>query len=229
MRVSSTLLQILSCIITVHSWNIAKIPFNTLARNFIVLPAACLALTCTSPLLPAHASTLAEQLAAMQAAQNAIDAQDVEWIPLNGELGKLGVSFRDYRSGKAEKDPTSPTVRSGSAVTTEMSIRMKKFATQNDPGGVRYYSTKIDTPANELKWTVGDGSILPSLEQGMEGMSKNSLRRIEIPSTLVFQARKTNQLPLPSSKDEEGQRRFKNLFKTDATLIFEVLVKQVQE
>jgi hypothetical protein len=55
---------------------------------------------------------------------------------------------------------------------------------------------------------------------------KNAVRRIEVPSTLVFAARKANQLPLPTTKD--GKRRFESLFKTDATLLFEVLVTRIK-
>ena len=93
--------------------------------------------------------------------------------------------------------------------------------------GVRYYSTKLDTPYDALTFTVGSGEILPGLEEGMNGMKRNALRRIEVPSIQIFKARSLNQLPLPSDSDEDGKRRFKNLFKTDATLIFEVLVNKI--
>lgn len=114
----------------------------------------------------------------------------------------------------------------GAKIAVEMTIRCKSFATANEPGGVKYFSTKEDTDFNEIAWTVGDGQLLPDLEEGMMGMHKNALRRIEIPSTMVFAARKANQLPLPTTKD--GKRRFESLFKTDATLLFEVLVTRIK-
>ena len=117
-------------------------------------------------------------------------------------------------------------MQDGSKVAAEMTIRCKSFSTANEPGGLKYFSTKDDTDFNELAWTVGSGALLPGLEEGMKGMHKNGLRRIEIPSTQVFSARKADQLPLPTTKD--GKRRFENLFKTDATLIFEVLVTRVK-
>ena len=117
-------------------------------------------------------------------------------------------------------------VKSGSKVAVEMTVRCKSFSTVNEPGGVKYFSTKDDTEFNELAWTIGDGALPPGLEEGMAGMHKNALRRIEIPATLVFAARKANQLPLPTTKD--GKRRFESLFKTDATLLFEVLVTRVK-
>ena len=60
----------------------------------------------------------------------------------------------------------------------------------------------------------------------MMGMHRNGLRRIVLPSTQVFAARDGNQLPLPTTKD--GKRVYDRLFKTDATLLFEVLVTRVR-
>ena len=107
-----------------------------------------------------------------------------------------------------------------------MTIRCKSFSTANEPGGLKYFSTKEDTEFNELAWTVGSGMLPEGLEEGMMGMHKNSLRRIEVPSTMVYAANKLNQLPVPTTKD--GKRRFENLFKTDATLLFEVLVTRIK-
>ena len=67
------------------------------------------------------------------------------------------------------------------------------------------------------------------LEEGMIGMKKGAVRRIEIPSVQVFAAKKNNQVPLPAATNEDGNRRFKNLFKTDATLLFEVAVRSIQD
>jgi hypothetical protein len=121
---------------------------------------------------------------------------------------------------------SSTEVKPGSKVAVEMSIRCKSFSTANEPGGLKYFTTKEDTDFNEIAFTVGSGEILPGLEEGMMGMHKNGLRRIEVPATIVFAANKANQLPLPTTKD--GKRRFENLFKTDATLLFEVLVTRVK-
>lgn len=117
-------------------------------------------------------------------------------------------------------------VQPGSKVAVEMTIRCKSFATANEPGGIKYFSTKEDTEFNELAWTIGSGELSPALEEGMMGMKKKGLRRIELPSTAVFAAKKADQLPLPTTKD--GKRRFENLFKTDATLLVEVLVTRIK-
>ena len=59
-------------------------------------------------------------------------------------------------------------------------------------------------------------------------MKKGSVRRIEVPTQYVYAAKKADQLPLPSDKNKDGKRRFDSMFKTDATLIFEVLVTRVK-
>ena len=147
--------------------------------------------------------TLQENLKKYQEAQQAIDTADIPFTEL-----KSGVSYREYRQGKGNRE-----VKPGSEVTVEMSIRCESMTTGSEPGGVKYFSTKEDTPSNSLTWTVGSGEFLPELEEGMLGMRRNAIRRIEIPSVAVFTARDNNQLPLPSSSNSDGQRRFKNLFK----------------
>eukprot|EP00979_Chaetoceros_neogracilis_P011306 scaffold2748_cov179-Chaetoceros_neogracile.AAC.1 len=134
-----------------------------------------------------------------------------------------GISYREYREGKGEV-----TVKQGSKVAVETTIRCKSFSTAKEPGGLTYFTTKGDTAFNELAWVVGDGELLPGLEEGMMGMRKGGIRRIEVPSTLVFAARNDEQLPLPSANNKDGKRIYDRLFKTDATLLFEVLVTRVK-
>ena len=131
--------------------------------------------------------------------------------------------YREYREGKGEA-----VVKEGSKVAVEMTIRCKSFSTANEPGGLKYFSSKTDADFEEVAWTVGSGELLPGLEEGMAGMKKGGLRRIEVPSTMVFSAKKNNQLPLPSAGNKDGNRRFDNLFKTDATLLFEVLMTRIK-
>mmetsp|Transcript_40585 Transcript_40585/g.45344 ORF Transcript_40585/g.45344 Transcript_40585/m.45344 type:complete len:284 (+) Transcript_40585:102-953(+) len=133
-----------------------------------------------------------------------------------------GVSYREYREGKG-----NAVVQPGSKVAAEMTIRCKSFSNAKNPGGVKYFSTQTDTEFNELAWTVGNGELPPGLEEAMMGMRRNAVRRIEVPSTQVFDARNKNQLPLPTTKD--GKKLFEErLFKTEATLLFEVLVTRVK-
>lgn len=156
---------------------------------------------------------------------NNYDPNDLVDIPFT-KLSS-GVSYREYREGKTTEG--APVVQPGSKVAVELTIRCKSFATANDPGGVKYFSTKKDTDFNELAWTMGDGTNSAGLEEGMIGMHKGGLRRIEVPSTMVFEARNNGQLPLPSEGNKDGKRLFEQrLFKTDATLLFEVLVTRIK-
>ena len=193
-------------------------------RRLVLAPLIVVSGLSLCPIDSFASGTLSEQLAAMQAAQNALDAQDVEWSVVPG-MEKEGVIYRDYREGRGGGDQVRVQ---DSKITAEMVVRIKKLSTQKDPGGVRYYSTKLDAPPNgEVQWTTGQGAYLPALENGMVNMKKGGLRRIEVPSTLVFKAQKLGQLPIPAPSDEDGTRRYSKLLKSDATLIFEVLVKSV--
>jgi len=124
------------------------------------------------------------------------DTIDVPWTVLED-----GVQYRDYRDGKGEVE-----VSDGSKVGVEMTIRCKSFATAQEPGGLKYFNTKDDTDFNELAFTVGNGEILAQLEEGMKGMKRGSVRRIEIPTQYVYAAKKADQLPLPSEKNKDGKR-----------------------
>jgi hypothetical protein len=150
----------------------------------------------------------------LQKAQDTLDAADIEFTQL-----RSGSSYREFRTGKGSKE-----VRKGSNVIAEMTIRCKSFATQQEPGGVKYYDSRLD---GDLNWQVGSGALPAALEDAMIGMKRGSVRRIELPSMLVFDARKDGQLPQATEKNPDGQRRYKSLFKTDATLIFEVLVDKI--
>ena len=148
-----------------------------------------------------------------------MDMAEVPFIQLPS-----GVSYREYREGKGNR-----VVQKGSTVDVEMSIRCESLTTGSEPQGVKYFSTKTDTPANSLVWTIGSGELLPGLEEAMLGMKRNAIRRVEVPSIQVFEARDKKQLPLPSESNQDGQRRFRNLFKTKADLLIEVLVNNIED
>ena len=103
---------------------------------------------------------LAEQLKKLKQAQDTLDAADVEFVELPS-----GVSYREYREGKG-----SLAVGSGSEVAVQMTVRCKSFRTQKDPGGVQYFSTANDLQGGDLVWTIGSGTYLSGLEEGMMGM-----------------------------------------------------------
>jgi len=133
-----------------------------------------------------------------------------------------GVIYRDVKSGREGR-----TVRRGSTVGTEMSVRCKSLATAEEPMGLVYFSTKEDTNYNELQWKIDAGDFVKGVEEGMLGMKLNAVRYIEVPSQQIFAAR--NAGLLPEAKTEEGKQRYDNAFKADATLIFEVTVTAINQ
>jgi len=169
------------------------------------------------PMEGEKAGTSADRMRQIEAIQTPVsDTIDQPYKELSN-----GVSYREYREGKGAAE-----IVPGSKVAAEMTIRCKSFATNKEPGGLKYFSTKEDTDFNEVAFLVGSGEFPPGLEEAMMGMHRNSIRRIELPSVAVFSAKKAGQLPLPTTKD--GKRTFDNLFKTDATLLFEVLVTRIK-
>ena len=161
---------------------------------------------------------LNDEVAKLKQVQDALDARDIPFEDLPS-----GVSYREFRDGKGEK-----RVAPGSEVIVEMTLRCKKLATQKEPGGVTYYSTAKDTSSGVMSWTIGDGSMIPGIEEAMlaqGGMRRNAIRRIEVPSTQIFKARREGQLPL--QKDADELRLTKNLWKTEATMIGEVKVNKI--
>lgn len=148
------------------------------------------------------------------------DSKDIAFTVLPSGEG----SYRTYREGSG-----NATVQPGAKVAVEMTIRCRSFATTDEPGGVTYFTTRGDTNFNELAWTIGEDEVVPTqLEECMMGMKKGGVRRIELPSPVVYAARNEGRLPLPSEKNKDGKRRFENLRKTDATLLFEVLVTRIK-
>lgn len=106
------------------------------------------------------ASGTATRLRQIEATRNRPeDAVDVPFVELPS-----GASYREYREGKGEA-----VVKEGSKVAVEMTARCRSFSTAQEPGGLKYFSTKDDTDFNELAWTVGSGALLPGLEEVRTG------------------------------------------------------------
>jgi hypothetical protein len=178
----------------------------------------------SSSVVPAQAidvsgvKSLNEEVAKLKSVQDAMDSRDIPYNDLAS-----GVSYREFRDGKGEK-----VVAKGSEIVVEMTLRAKKLATQKDPGGVMYFSTAKDTPNGLMSWTVGDGTMIPGVEEALMadgGAKRSSIRRIDIPSMAIFKARKEGQLPERINEDEI--RLTRNLFKTQADMIAEVRVVKI--
>ena len=182
--------------------------------------------TIMQPMQPAHAidvsqvKNLNDEVSKLKQVQDALDARDIPYEDLPS-----GVSYREFRDGKGER-----RVQRGAEVVVELTLRAKKLATQAQPGGVMYFSTAKDTTGGTMGWTIGDGTMIPGIEEAMMaqgGMKRSAVRRIEVPSTQVFKARRDGQLPL--QKDADEIRLTKNLWKTEATMIAEVKVNKISE
>ena len=119
-------------------------------------------------------------------------------------------------------------MKAGSVVGVELTARVPALSTGREPGGSMFFSTKTDTPFNEVAWRIGDGTNLAALEEGMAGMHKGSLRRIQVPSTAIYGGRAL--VPVPKESDKDARRIYDRLFsgRTDATVMFEVLVTELK-
>ena len=235
------ILQVIAFSLSSPSFSCQRVGKNLSMKLSILSPAAAIfSISALINTLPSHAidpsvlktsaqpnqivfssgkGSLVEELEKYQKIQAVLDTAEVPFIDLPS-----GVSYREYRVGKGSR-----IVKPGAEVTVEMTIRCKSLATANDPGGVKYYSTQQDAPEKSVTWTIGDGRLPPGLEEAMTGMRRGSVRRIELPSVQVFAARDAGQLPLPAKANADGLRRFSNLFKTKADLLFEVLVDKIAQ
>jgi len=108
-----------------------------------------------------------------------------------------------------------------------MTVRVKSLATESQPDGPVYFSTREDSDYDELTWEVAAGDAVRGLEEGMMGMRLNAVRRIEVPSQQIFAARNAGLLPEPTT--ESGKRIYEDCFKTDATLVFEVFTTAIKQ
>lgn len=157
--------------------------------------------------------------------QAALDGADVSFTELPS-----GVSYREFRTGRGEK-----TLSNGKTVTCKLTARAKTLFTPKDPGGVKFYDSKIDSPDKDaegqgvLTWVFGaeDSPVPVGLEEAMTGMKRGAIRRVDVPSVQIYRARKDGRLPAPAKKSEEENRIYGKMFKTTGDTIFEVLVERI--
>ena len=157
------------------------------------------------------------------------DAQFVEVgqqeRPPNGESPfstlSNGVQIKDFRVG------SGATVKPGSKVELTMKGRLLNL------NGVIFYDTKSNDPngfgeGTPLIFTVGDGTALPGLESGLEGMSKGGIRRIIVPAEIGY-GKYPGLEPQPFTEMEK--RALDSVVKNprrDQTVLFDVKVERVR-
>jgi hypothetical protein len=203
-------------------------PAATTNRVFAPLVAAVAAASLiVGPGSNAYAGIDPAQLQKFTETQAALDGADIPYEALPS-----GVSYREFRSGRGER-----TVAAGKTVTCRLTARAKVLNTPKDIGGVKYYASQVDAEEKDaegkgvLTWTFGspESPVPAGLEEAMVGMKRGAIRRVDIPSVLVYRARKDGRLPLPAEKSTEEQRIVSKLFKTKGDSIFEVLVEKIAE
>ena len=133
-------------------------------------------------------------------------------------LETTGVSYTQSNAGSAPGG-RNRLIRNGvqNNFNVAADLRISTIA------GLTIYSTRDDNQSNELAWKVGTGDFPKGAEIGMMGMRLVSVRRIEVPSDLIFAARNAGTLPEITTK--LGKERYEDLLRSgDATLIFDVRV-----
>jgi len=133
-------------------------------------------------------------------------------------LETTGVSYTQSNAGSAPGG-RNRLIRNGvqNNFNVAADLRISTIA------GLTIYSTRDDNQSNELAWKVGTGDFPKGAEDGMMGMRLGSVRRIQVPSDLIFAARNAGTLPEIITK--LGQERYEDLLRSgDATLIFDVKV-----
>ncbi|EED95724.1 predicted protein [Thalassiosira pseudonana CCMP1335] len=133
-----------------------------------------------------------------------------------------GVQVKEFRVGSG-----GAAVQSGSKVELTLKGRLLNL------NGVIFYDTKSKDisgfgEGTPLQFTVGDGTVLPGLEAGIVGMTKNGIRRIIVPSELGYG---TNPTLEPQPFTEMERRALESVVKNprrDGTVLFDVKVERVR-
>ena len=134
-----------------------------------------------------------------------------------------GVKVKEIRAG------AGPAAELGDVVAVQYSGRClnlngKKFISTQDAAAL----TTGLTLSEPYVFTVGQGAVIPGLEQAVVGMSKDSYRRIVVPQALGYDTAMTLG-PTPGSFEE--LRALESIVKNpnrDASLLFDVKVERVR-
>ncbi|KAL9181607.1 hypothetical protein ACHAXT_010412 [Thalassiosira profunda] len=122
-----------------------------------------------------------------------------------------GLQYADVKPGSA----SSPSPTKGQAVSIDYVM-----STTGARYGSKIYSTQ-DAGA-PYRWTLGDGSTIPGLEEAVQGMTPGGIRRLIIPSKLAYQSASTGIReeceggkglgPIPPASELGEFQRFKNIY-----------------
>ncbi|CAH0365678.1 unnamed protein product [Pelagomonas calceolata] len=198
-----------------------------MARLCIALMSTAYALTPRRGVLVGTGSTLAsalappafardEQMLRVGQEQPLTDRDNVQFQTLSS-----GVKVQQLRPGDGA------SVGRSSTIAVEATGRLLNL------NGVQFYSTKRLAGADALGGAeqilrLGTGSVVPGLEQGLQGAKKNEIRRIIVPSNLGY-SETTDLEPVPPTI--EDKRALDSVLRNprrDAALLFDVKILRVK-
>ena len=121
----------------------------------------------------------------------------------------------------------------GASVGRSSTIAVEATGRLLNLNGVQFYSTKRLAGADALGGVeqvlrLGTGSVVPGLEQGLQGAKKNEIRRIIVPSNLGY-SETTDLEPVPPTI--EDKRALDSVLRNprrDAALLFDVKILRVK-
>ena len=121
----------------------------------------------------------------------------------------------------------------GASVGRSSTIAVEATGRLLNLNGVQFYSTKRLAGADALGGAeqvlrLGTGSVVPGLEQGLQGAKKNEIRRIIVPSNLGY-SETTDLEPVPPTI--EDKRALDSVLRNprrDAALLFDVKILRVK-
>ncbi|KAG5176233.1 hypothetical protein JKP88DRAFT_336224 [Tribonema minus] len=189
----------------------------------VALPGA-LAAVIADPRAAAAAQTSAGGLASFESVSTQTPLSGKDQAPL-GDVPfttlPSGVKIKDYRSGSGAE------VKKGSRVWVQATGRMLNL------NGVKFFSTKDNVVdplvgPEPLVLTIGDGSTIPGLEEGILGMKKGGIRRIVVPAAQGYKVGTPFQ-PAPRSKiDQNALDSVVKNPRRDSTTLWDVQVERVR-
>ena len=141
-----------------------------------------------------------------------------------------GLQYKDYKQGSGGTRP-----KKGDRVTLEwtgvtVGYQGRYFETRNKPkGGAFADDGFLQEP---LAFTVGDGTVIPGIDEAVQGMEAGGIRRIIVPEEIGYPADGFSRIgPKPSTFSGERALDFVLASKSsmmDKTLMFDLKLTNVK-
>lgn len=134
-----------------------------------------------------------------------------------------GLKFKEVRPGSGGAAKTGDTVQvqfSGRC----LNLNGKKFISTQDPAALAA-GLSLSEP---FTFTIGDGKVVPGLEQAVVGMTKGAYRRVVIPQALGYDVAMTLQ---PQPDNFQDLRSLESIVKNpnrDASLLMDVQLERIK-